>query len=406
MLAGFAPFDSAGLAIFRVASGVGQPLGDPGAPLPDDQWQKVETDTLFHTLSSRFGGGGVLIYAEYAPQDGGPAGLLLIDLRHGGLADLSTSLVDVPDNRRVEVYFQQWKGRDDLFESERASGEIQVVDMLRGEELSAVALEFDLTFSSDGPDGIADTDDDRWRRVQGRATTSPTVAQAVDIESSLAADRRREEYAPDGNIHVSCVGDTYVEESQYDEDSYYYEDTDSGGCEGDTWEDDSTDPQESGGCAGERSVDDGAPDPDGGCEGSGDDYDESDFEEDDTYYDSDDTDESSGCEGDSGSDDFNDDSDADSGCDTSDDSDTDDDDDDDDTSSDCEGDDEVEASVGFGQRAYLRRVLMSKEPGKVRPRRAKARRSGPMRFFIRYLPFMLLGLVIHTWRRRVAASPR
>ena len=269
-LAGFSAFDSEGLARFRVADGVGSPGID------GQDWTEIEVEPLFHTLSSRFGGGGVLIYMEYEPRSVGHSGLLMIDLRHAGLADLSVSTLAFPDRRRGDLFYQEWSQSKDLFQSVRVEGDIDVEELYRGEGLSAIGIRFDLVFFAPGDDGKLDTDDDEWRRVEGSATTSPTVAEAIAIESHVVHQRRErgEVYAPDGDIYIDCYGDSHVSEQEYEEETYYYEDDDGGGCEGDTWKDDTEDPQESGGCAGEQAVDDGEPDPDSSCEGTGDELDE------------------------------------------------------------------------------------------------------------------------------------
>lgn len=423
VMMGFAPYDGPGLSIFRVADGEGA-VGEEGSVEGDGlAWRPVEADALFHTLSSRYGGGGVLIYSEFPGRAGEPSGLLLLDLRHAGLSDLESSLFDVPSKRRVEPYYQEWRGSQDTFISERVFGEVQVLDIFRGDLNSALAIEYDLTFVALGPDGLLGSGDDRWRRVQGRAVTSPTVDQAVALEPALVFERRSDPvpFAPDGNIYVTCVGDAHVEEDTYEDDSYYYEDDEGGGCEGDTWEDDNTDPQESGGCAGESVVDEGEPDPAGGCDSSGDEYDESIFEEEEAYdgefADSDGGD--SGC--DSGSDDPYDDS---GGCDGDDATtdttyDDDEEDSDDDDSLDCEGDTETEAEASEGgawrgisgrQRAHLRRVLLSDDPRQARLMAQRHAATKPrftregrrtLRRLVGTMPFVLLGLLIQVWRRRL-----
>lgn len=418
LLAGFAPFDNEGLAILRVAGGSGEAPVDPDQDDGELKFRQLETQALFHSLSSRFGGGGTLIYIEHTPDAEGISGVLILDLRHAGLPDLESSLIDVPNRRRVEPFYQEWAGTNDLFASGRAFGEIQILDMYRGQRVSAIAVEFDLIFLAPGPDGTFDTDDDVWRRVEGRATTSPTVAQAVELEPEVVFERRRtgRPFAPEGDVYVTCTGDVYVEEEEFDEDSFTYEDDDGGGCGGDTWEDDSANPQESGGCAAETAVDDGEPDPDGGCEGDGGDLDDEDFaNEDDPFFEDDDAaEDGSGCD-EGTSDDTSSDDDGGAGCDPDldepDDTSTDDsDDDDDDDSVECAGDtDPVEAAIPPGQRALARQYLLTPDPASLRkaprPTRAQKQARRTARRILNHLPFIMLGLVIHLWRRRGASAP-
>jgi hypothetical protein len=370
--AAFAPFDSDGFAAFRIASGAGE------ADVDDVVWTAVETDPIFHTLSSRFGGGGVLVYMEYEPVDG-HSGLLIIDLRHAGFPDLLESNITLPNRRRAEIYYQEWSGAGDLFESSRVEGDVTIVEIYRGQGVSALGLRFDL---------FALGASDSWRRVVGSATTSLTVEQAVLLERDVVYSRRDrgEVYAPDGDIYVDCYGDAHVVEEEYDEETYYYEDDDGGGCSGDTWDDDVEDPQESGGCAGETTVDDGEPDPDGGCEGSGDGLDPDEYEEDESWYENDDYSdgESSGCDEDTDTDDES------------------------SSSSDCEGD-TVEASIPAGEQARLRAYLAGM--GGSRHKRQLAGAAGFHRFeadtartirrLCSYLPFFLVALGIRAARRRL-----
>ena len=371
----FAPFDSEGFAAFRVAAGSGD--ADTGGDL---SWTAIETQPLFHTLSSRFGGGGVLVYMEYEPVDG-RAGLLILDLRHAGFPDLLESNVTLPNRRRAEVYYQEWDGRRDVFESARVEGDVTIVEIYRGQGISAIGLRFDL-FTLDAAD--------KWRRIVGSATTAITVEQAVILERDVVYARRDrgEVYAPDGDIYVDCYGDAHVVEEDYDEESYYYEDGDGGGCSGDTWDDDVEDPQESGGCAGETTVDDGEPDPDGGCEGSGDELDPDEYEEDSSWYENDDYSDGEG-----------------SGCDEDTDS------SDESSSSSCEGD-TVEAALPPGDRGRLRAYLGSM--GGSRHKRQLAGAAGFHRFeastartirrISAYLPFFLVALWIRAARRRLRPS--
>ncbi len=398
-LTGFAPFKSEGLAIFRIANGQGA-LSEDGL-----LWRQVEAPALAHTLSSRFGGGGALFYMEYTPDASGVSGLLLIDLRHAGLPDLDSSLITLPDRRRVEVYYQEWDATGDVFLSSRSEGEVLILDIFRGERVSAASVSFDLTFLSEGGDGVIGTGDDVWRRVEGRATTSPTVDEAVEIEADLVFDRRSttEPYAPDGDITINCYGDTTIEEEAYDDESYIYEDNEGGGCEGDTWEDDAVDPQESGGCAGETVVDDGEPNTDAGCEAS-DEFEDPDEEqeEEDSFYEDDSYEDDSGCEGDTTDDTTS----------TTDDSTTDDsttDTSDDTGEGGCESD--TEAALPPGQQARLREEL-TRDPraraGRLddRPRHRFARKTRErLRRVFNYTPFFLLGCVIHLWRRRLQREP-
>lgn len=409
LLTGFAPFDSDGLLRMDVTDGQGPEILDEGSvrdPIT------IEAQPIFHTLSSRYGGGGVLIYAEFTQEQSGFSGLFLMDLRHAGLPDLDRSLLAASDRQRMELYYQEWDSDGDIFRSDKVQGNVVVEDIFRGNSLSAVAISFQISFFDAGPDGRLGTEDDVWRQLEGSLSTSPTVNQAVNAEPGLVRSRRdaSSPYEPDGDIYVSCVGETSVEERTYQEDSYAYED-DGGGCGGDTWDDDSEDPQESGGCAGEQTLDDGEPDPDSGCESS-EDWEEGD--EEDPFYGEDDYDDGSGCdETDDGSDDED--------------------------SSGCEGDEyeegsgtgagwgtgaarlasmgprasaggvcgAVAATMSPGRRAYLRRYLAQLD---------QPRRYGPLvhrfdpqtwrglRRLMRYLPFLLLGLVIHAWRRRLRVA--
>jgi hypothetical protein len=218
------------------------------------------------------------------------------------LVDLQRSEVPVGNLKRVDLYYQEWDGNAQRFEGDKVEGSLSVEDLFRGELASALALRFDLTFTDAGEDGALGTDDDLTRRLTGSLVTSPTVAQAVDEESVLARSRRSADYDPDGDVYVSCVGETYVDERSYEEDSNYYQDDDGGGCTGDTWKDDGVDPQESGGCAGEETVDDGEPDPSGGCT-SDDEFEDDEQPDDgtgdgtgeDSYYDDEGYDDGSGC---------------------------------------------------------------------------------------------------------------
>lgn len=433
-LTGFAPFHSGGLARFTVQDGQGATVGEDASKAV-----AVEADALFHTLSSRFGGGGVLMYAEFPGRDVGFAGLLVIDLRHAGLPDLSQSIVALPDARRAELFYQEWDGSGDLFRGDSVSGTITVRDMFRGEEQSAVALAYDLTFLDHGLDGERGTEDDQWRRVTGSATTSPTVDAAVARENatSYRSRTRENQYAPDGDINVNCIGSVEVEEEEYDETSYTYEDDSS--CEGDTWEDDAEEPQDESGCSGKQASDEGSADPDGGCDGSGtddlEDPDEEDEEDGDTYYGdgygNSGTSDSGGCEGDSSdSGDSSDDggcdgdSDTDTGSDTSTDES-----DDDDSGPECSGDDDdddenfavasgIYAPSGSTRalRRYLREVAsdrpMRRADGAriVRARRPEGRFGKDtwrtMRRLLGYLPFVIVGVVIRAWRRRYTSAWR
>ena len=387
--AAFAPFDNEGLASFRVAGGAGDADTSDG----NLAWTAIEADPLFHSLSSRFGGGGVLVYIEYEPVDG-HSGLLIIDLRHAGFPDLVESHLTVPNRRRAEIYYQEWDGSRDLFESSRVEGDLTIVEMYRGQGISALGLRFDL-FVLDGAD--------QWRRVVGSATTSPTVEQAVIIERDVVYTRRDrgEVYAPDGDIYVDCYGDAHVVEEEYDEDSYYYEDGDGGGCSGDTWDDDTEDPQESGGCAGERTVDDGEPDPDGGCESSGDEIAPDEYEDDSSWYEGDDVSDgqSSGCDEDSSSSDS-----SSGGCDSDDSGDS-------SSGPSCEGD-TAEAAVAPQDRGHLRRYLGAM--GTSRHKRQLAGAAGFHRFEAQtartvrrlssWLPFFLLAVGIRAARRRLRGA--
>jgi hypothetical protein len=196
----------------------------------------------------------------------------------------------------------------------------------------------------------------------------------------------------DGDIIVDCFGATYVEETQYEEDSYVVDDQGSS-CEGDTWEDDSQDPGETSGCAGKRPVDEGEPDPDGGCDDSGPDViqptdpdPENDQSTGDTYTDE------SGC---------------DEGTDTS----TTDSDGDDNEDLDCSGDSAEAATLPANALPYLRRTLDKierHEPSRAATVTARGRftKAGwrTIRQILSYLPFMVLGFVIHLLRRRMGRA--
>ncbi len=420
---GFAPFNSEGLSRFQVANGSGDVTGENDGLA----WTEVEAPTVFHTLSSRFGGGGVLAYMEFSHS--AFSGLLLVDLRHAGLPDLARSTVSLPNRRRVEPFYQEWDAARDRFQSERVEGNFEIVDLFRGENVSAVAIKFDMVFFDNGADGEANTDDDRWRRIEGSATTIVTVDDAVERESDLVRARREadEPYNPDGDIVVDCTGAVVVEETTYQEDSYYYEDDDGGGCSGDTWKDDTEDPQDSGGCAGEEVSDDGQPNVDGGCADGGDEF-EDPTEDDGSYYE-DDTYEDDGCSGtdDSTDDDYE-------GDDYSDSSES----EDEGVSCDSEPDDSGDefeddsfaqggglSYAGFGaplscggssfsgapsmsraRAGYLRRYLAGidkprGERASKQTRRKRKKKKSPLRAVIRYLPFIMLGLWIRIWRRRI-----
>ncbi len=295
---GFAPFDSGGLAMLSIDA----PPAESSGPR-EVGGDVLEVDALFHTLSSRYGGGGVLTVVEFTPEQHGYSGLLLVDLRHAGLADLAPAQrLEVPNRRQVEVYYQEWDKNGDRFISEEASGYVTVTGLFRGEAQSALQLSWSLRFTTPGPGGV-----EVVREVVGEATTEPTIEEAIDAERGLAARRRQERYAPDGDIYVGCTGDAEVEEASYAEDSYGVDDEEEG-CSGDTWEDDAEDPAEESGCEAKEPVDDGGEaDPDSGCEGSGpDEEDPSDEEEDDLYYDESGESDDSGCEGDDDYDDIDD----------------------------------------------------------------------------------------------------
>lgn len=394
LCSGFSPFNAGGLASLTVEAGSGSFEG----PREVGGGDGFEADALFHTLSSRYGGGGVLVVVEFTPAQHGYSGLLLIDLRHAGLADLSPpQRIEVPNRRQVELYYQEWDAGGDRFISEQATGSVTVESLFRGEESSALLLSWSLRFQAPGgADGAP-----RWREIQGEATTDPTVEDAIDAERALAARRAEEEYAPDGDIIVGCTGAATVEEASYEEDSYVVEDDDEG-CTGDTWEDDAEDPGEESGCEAKEPVDDGGEaDPDSGCEGTGDDVEEPDEEDGDDglYYDEEDSDdEGSGCEGDD-----------DEG------------DDDDDGEEAAGGGLSVRASSGLvgsgcgsvawaasprgaASRARLRRALdrAGQPPRRLRPagRWSRSERRA-MRRVIWHLPFLLLGLGLHVARRRM-----
>ena len=72
-LTGFAPFKSQGLAIFRVADGEG--LAASAGEVSELAWRNKETPALVHTLSSRYGGGGALVYMEYLADERGAEAL-------------------------------------------------------------------------------------------------------------------------------------------------------------------------------------------------------------------------------------------------------------------------------------------------------------------------------------------
>ena len=286
---GFAPFNSGGLATFSVQQGSGDPDLAGGA---GEGSASIETDAIFHTLSSRYGGGGAAIFMEFLPAKHGFSGMLLIDLRHAGLYDLyDPQVLALPNRKRAELYYQQWVGSKDTFNSDKASGTITVEELFRGEGQSAMGISFELTFR--------DASSDEWRRISGVATTLPTVKQALEREAiGFYDETSRDNYAPDGNIYVNCFGEVVVEDETYEEDSYAYEDQD-GGCTGDTWEDDSETPDEDSGCDAKEPVDEGEPDAETGCDDSGPDVeDPDDSESDDLYYDDAYDDESESCEGD------------------------------------------------------------------------------------------------------------
>jgi len=294
---GFAPFNSSGLITFTVESGT----GDPNDPREATQADTVEAEAIFHTLSSRFGGGGVAVFVEFLPGTRGYSGLSVFDIRHAGLYDLyDPQVLTMPDPRRAELYYQEWDASGDRFMSDRVSGAITLDEIFRGDGISAMAFSFDLTFIDLGANGTLDSTD-TWRRLHGQATTSPTVEQALRRESLGAYDDASAEdpYAPDGNIYVNCFGEVDVEEESYDEDSYAYEDDTSDSCGGDTWKDDSTVPEEEAGCDAKEPVDEGEPDPETGCDDSGSDISEP-TSDDDLYYDDDDSssEDDSSCEGD------------------------------------------------------------------------------------------------------------
>jgi len=428
MLMGFAPFSSDGFGQFELREGLGDL--DSGST----QGGFVETGALFQTLSSRFGGGGVMIYMEYTAGGLDHSGMLLIDLRHAGLADLEESVLEVPDARRVELYYQEWDASGDLFRGASVSGQVRVKELFRGSKRSALALTFDLVFKDSGPDGEAGTRDDLWREVFGSATSVPTVEDAIRDEPNLYSRRQRGEYAPDGDTQVSCMGDVTVEEETYDETSYAYED-DANSCSGDTWEDDAESPEEGGGCAGKETLDEDEDQPDleGGCDdGVGDDIDDpGSSEEGGSYYDGDydeaDT-SSEGC----------DDVDSETGSDESDSSEEEDttsedeDESEDDDSSSCGGDEEESTGVGkLGKELRLELTSLGgreaiaatrRDRGRDRLRRRLDRLEAGHRSSIsvmtitrsrigrgtqrtiqrclNYLPFVLLGFGIRRCRRR------
>ena len=427
LLTGFAPFDLSGLSQFEIIWGRGDP--DVADLNKGSGVSSVETEALFHTLSSRYGGGGVLMYMEFLPRSTDFSGMLLIDLRHAGLPDLDSSTVRMPDARRAELYYQEWDRRGDLFVGQQASGDITIRDLYRGKNLSAISVTWDLLFATEGPDGVQGTEDDAWRRVVGSAVTSVSVEEALRRDSGAFYRQRRtgdgEEvyvYAPDGDIQVNCFGGVYVQDEPYDEESYSYEDDSS--CEGDTWEDDSENPQEGSGCAGGDTVDDGEPDPQGGCDdGVGDDIDDpgADTEDDGGSFYGGDYD--SGDDGGSGCDDDDSDTggssstestDSDPSCDSSDSSSSD--------SSSCDSSDSCESDEALAatdgalplrlMRARLDRLEATSGPIAHAPPPRPRRRTHPAlrqaqrvtRVVWRYAPFLLLVVVIRLWRRRVASA--
>ncbi|MEL6178217.1 MAG: hypothetical protein AAFS10_04655 [Myxococcota bacterium] len=424
-LTGFAPFDTSGLSQFNIVYGRGTPEAselDNGLGV-----SSVETEAIFHTLSSRYGGGGVLIYMEFFPRSTDFSGMLLLDLRHGGLPDLDSTTLDMPDARRAELYYQEWDKGGDLFVGTTASGDITVRDLYRGQSISAIAITWDLVFTNVGADGQKGTSDDAWRRLTGSAITEVSVENALRRDSG-AFHRQRgnsdgtvEVYAPDGDIQVDCFGGVYVEDETYQEESYSYED-DSSSCQGDTWEDDSEDPQAGSGCDGGDTVDDGKPDPQGGCDdGIGDDIDDPGSEEDEgSFYGGDyDSGDSSGssCDSDTDSSDSSgsgcDDDDTDTGGSSSSES------SDDDSS--CEGDEEATAATRWERepqptlRQRLDRLEVttgqmvhpapsSDAPRVVRQRKRRGHtsvRSQLIGVVRRYASFLLLVVVIRLWRRRM-----
>ncbi|MBW2261071.1 MAG: hypothetical protein JRG91_03780 [Deltaproteobacteria bacterium] len=235
----------------------------PGGTPVEGTW--VQSRAIASATASLFSPHGTYMYIDYM------RGTTYVEIEMDFPTDVAG---DVP----LRAVMREYAGGEPTFESDTASGVIQVAPPGGSNRIPA-AGGFNLKFVSHGPDGEPSTGDDEVREIRnGRfeLDDQPAVGDTYDVSYPESAwddpdfgvvieiwvypdgEYDDDYYEDDTYSSGGCTGDEYQDDT--------YDDTyDSGGCEGDTYDDTYDYTYDSGGC---DSGDWTSSDTDsGGCEG-------------------------------------------------------------------------------------------------------------------------------------------
>ncbi len=227
--------------------------GPGGAPV-EGAW--VESSAIASSSASIFSPHGTYMYIDY--------------MREGTYVEIEMDFpTDVTGDVPLVAVMREYADGEPTFESDAASGVIQLAPPGGSNRVPSTGG-FNLKFVSHGPDGEPSTDDDEVREIRnGRfeLDVKPASGDAYDtgypesawddpdfgviIEIWVYPDDTYDDYyvdTPDDTYDSGgCEGDTYDEEDTVDDSGgcdagdWTSSDTSSGGCEGDTYDDTSSD---------------------------------------------------------------------------------------------------------------------------------------------------------------------
>ncbi len=225
----------------------------PGGGPVEGRW--VESSAIASSSASLFSPDGTYMYIDY--------------MREGTYVEIEMDFpTDVAGDVPLRAVMREYTGGEPTFASDAASGLIQVAPP-GGSNRVPASGGFNLKFVSHGPDGEPSTDDDQVREIRnGRfeLDVPPAAGEIYDtgypesawddpdfgviIEIWVTVEDEYDDTWDDGYDDGTydsggCEGDTYDEYDTYDYDDsggcdggdWTSSDTDSGGCEGDTYDD-------------------------------------------------------------------------------------------------------------------------------------------------------------------------
>ncbi|MBN2494362.1 MAG: hypothetical protein JXR96_07230 [Deltaproteobacteria bacterium] len=248
--------DSPGSASFLLLADDGRVYRDFDTLPPEEQFVEGFAEAFFSSDASEFGEDGALVWIGFEDSDRQRAGTLLFDI------DLRRAPVDgetpVPRNA-IRASYSEGDSDGLAFEGVALDGEIWIVDALyHSDDEGALEGEFVLIF-------------------EGRAGGSRVFIQGHFISEPSPSRTRKDMGISDPvdedhlYVETGCSGDVYVADDPGSGCDCGGEDTEGGGCEGDSGGGCEGDGGEGGGCEGDAGGSGGCDGGGGGgCEGGGD----------------------------------------------------------------------------------------------------------------------------------------